>query len=165
MVEEVAGENLEVERMGKRQRLAGKSTKIKVDLIHSQTKNQAMGLKMKSMEEIETQGLLVLKLVISYMMEKDRGTIRLQGTKERKESKRKRGRHIVVEVVEEEEEVVEEEEGAEVVEMVQQPATVHTRRLRRRIDSSEEVKTLTMSHSLKSPPELQRHVLSQGRPN
>ena len=81
MVEEVAGENLEVERMGKRQRLAGKSTKIKVDLIHSQTRNLAMGLKMKSMEEIETQGLLVQKLEISYKMEKDLGTTRLQGKK------------------------------------------------------------------------------------
>ena len=165
MVEEVAGENLEVERMGKRQRLAGKSTKIKVDLIHSQTRNQAMGLKMKSMEEIETQGLLVQKLVISYKMEKGRGTIRLQGKKEKRVSKGKRGHHIVVEAVEEEEEVVEVEEVAEVVEMVQQPATVHTHRSRRRIDNSEKVKFLTMSNSLKSPPELHRCVLSQGHPN
>ena len=165
MVEEVAGENLEVERMAKRQRLVGKSTKIKVDLIHSQTRNQAMGLKMKSMEEIETQGLLVQKLVISYKMEKDPGTIRLQDKKEKRESKGRRGHHIVVGAVEEEEEVVEVEEGAEVVEMAQQPVTVHTRRLRRRIGNSEELKTLTMSHSLKSPPELQRYVLSQGCPN
>ena len=82
-----------------------------------------------------------------------------------RESKGRRGYHIVVGAVEEEEEVVEVAEGVEVVEMAQQPATVHTRRLRRRIDSSEELKTLTMSHSLKSPPELQRYVLSQGRPN
>ena len=165
MVEEAAGENLEVVRMGKRQRLAGKSTRIRVDLIHLQTKNQAMGLKMKSMEEIETQDLLVQKLEISYKMEKDQGTTRLQGIKEMRESKGKRGHHIVVEVAEEVEEVVEVEEGAEAVEMAQQPATVHTRRLRRRIDSSEKLKNLTMSHSLKSPPELQRYVLSQGRPN
>ena len=165
MVEEAVGENLEVERTGRRQRLAGKSTKIKVDLIHSQTRNQAMGLKMKSMEEIGTQGLLVQKLVISYKMEKDPGTIRLQDKKEKRESKGKRGHHIVVEEVEEEEEVVEGEEGAEVVEMAQQPVTVLTRRLRRKIGSSEELKTLTRSHSLKSPPELQRYVLSQGRPN
>ena len=161
----MAGENPEGERMERRQRLAGKSTKIKVDLIHLQTRNQVMDLKMKNMEEIETQGLLVQKLVISYKMERGRGTIRLQGKKEKRESKGKRGHHIVVEAVEEEEEVVEVEEGVEVVEMVQQPATVHTRRSRRRIDSSEKLKTLTMSHSLKSPPELQRYVLSQGRPN
>ena len=164
-MEEVAGENPEAVRMGKRQRLAGKNTKIRVDLIHSQTKSQVMGLKMKSMEVIETQGLLVQKLVTSYKMEKGRGTIRLQGKKEKRVSKGKRGHHIVVEAVEEEEEVVEVEEVAEVVEMVQQPATVHTHRSRRRIDNSDELKTLTMSHSLKSPPELQRHVLSQGRPN
>ena len=161
----MAGENPEVERMERRQRLAGKSTKIKVDLIHLQTRNQVMDLKMKNMEEIETQGLLVQKLVISYKMERGRGTIRLQGKKEKRESKGKRGHHIVVEVVEEEEGVVEVEEGVEVVEMAQLPATVHTRRSRRRIDSSEKLKTLTMSHSLKSPPELQRYVLSQGRPN
>ena len=74
----------------------------------------------------------------------------------------------VAEVVKEVAEVVEEvevEEAAEVAEMAPHPPTKLTRRSRRRIDSSETVKSLTMSNSLKSPPELHRCVLSQGRPN
>lgn len=75
----------------------------------------------------------------------------------------------VAEVVKEVAEVVEEvevvEEAAEVAEMAPHPPTKLTRRSRRRIDSSETVKSLTMSNSLKSPSELHRCVLSQGRPN
>ena len=75
---------------------------------------------------------------------------------------------VEVEAVKEVAEVVEEvevEEAAEVAEMAPHPPTKLTRRSRRRIDSSETVKSLTMSNSLKSPPELHRCVLSQGRPN
>ena len=71
----------------------------------------------------------------------------------------------VIEVAEVVEEVEVVEEAAEEVEMAQRRAMKLTRRSRRRIDNSEIVKSLTMSNSLKSPPELHRCVLSQGHPN
>ena len=131
------------------------------------------------------QDLLDQRLEINFRTEKDQEITRLQDSMEKKESSRKED-HIVVEVVEEVVKVVEEvmmvveveavkevaeveevevEEAAEVVEMAPHPPTKLTRRSRRRIDSSEKVKSLTMSNSLKSPPELHRCVPSQGRTN
>lgn len=183
---EAVRESQEVQKTMKNQILAVKNMKRREERIHSLTRSQVMGLRTKSMEA-EMQDLLDLRLEINFRTEKDQEITRLQDRLEKKESSKKED-HIVEEVeeavmvveevakaVEEEEvvievaEVVEEvevvEEAAEEVEMAQQPAMKLTRRSRRRIDSSETVKSLTMSNSLKSPPELHRCVLSQGHPN
>ena len=184
---EAVKESQEVQKTMKNQILAVKNMKKRVERIHSLTRSLVMGLRTKSMEEAEMQDLLDLRLEINFRTEKDQEITRLQDRLEKKESSKKED-HIVVEVeeavmvveevakvVEEEEvvievaEVVEEvevvEEAAEEVEMAQQPPMKLTRRSRRRIDNSEIVKSLTMSNSLKSPPELHRRVLSQGHPN
>ena len=190
---EAVKESQEVQKTMKNQILAVKNMKRRVERIHSLTRSLVMGLRTKSMVETEMQDLLDQRLEINFRMEKDQETTRLQDSMEKKESSRKED-HIVVEVavevvkvVEEVAKVVEEvmmvveveavkevaeveevevvEEAAEVAEMAPHPPTKLTRRSRRRIDSSETVKSLTMSNSLKSPPELHRCVLSQGRPN
>ena len=185
-LEAVEEEDQEVGKTMKNHILAVKDMKRKVERIHLLIRNLVTGLRTKSMEA-GMQDLLDQRLEINFRMEKDQETTRLQDSMEKKESSRKED-HIVVEVeeavmvveevakvVEEEEvvievaEVVEEvevvEEAAEVAEMAPHPPTKLTRRSRRRIDNSEIVKSLTMSNSLKSPPELHRCVLSQGRPN
>ena len=157
-------EGAEVEGTMRNQELAVKNTKRREDRIHSLTRNQVTGLITKS-KETEMQGLLGQRPVINCRMGKDQETTtKPQDRRERKESNRK-GDHIVVEAAEVEEVV---EEAVEEVGTAQRPATVlTTRRSRRRIGNSERVKSLTlgMSYSLKSPPELHRCVLSQGRPN
>ena len=192
-LEAVEEEDQEVVKTMKNHILAVKDMKRREERIHLLTRNLVMGLRTKSMEA-EMQDLLDQRLEINFRMEKDQEITRLQDSMEKKESSRKED-HIVVEVavevvkvveevvkvveevmmvveveaVKEVAEVVEEvevvEEAAEVAEMAPHPPTKLTRRLRRRIDSSETVKSLTMSNSLKSPPELHRCVLSQGRPN
>lgn len=192
-LEAVEEEDQEVGKTMKNHILAVKDMKRKVERIHLLIRNLVTGLRTKSMEA-GMQDLLDQRLEINFRMEKDQETTRLQDSMEKKESSRKED-HIVVEVavevvkvveevakvveevmmvveveaVKEVAEVVEEvevvEEAAEVAEMAPHPPTKLTRRSRRRIDSSETVKSLTMSNSLKSPPELHRCVLSQGRPN
>ena len=191
-LEAVEEEDQEVGKTMKNHILAVKDMKRRAERIHLLTRNLVMGLRTKSMEA-EMQDLLDQRLEINFRMEKDQEITRLQDSMEKKESSRKED-HIVVEVavevvkvveevakvveevmmvveveaVKEVAEVVEEvevEEAAEVAEMAPHPPTKLTRRSRRRIDSSETVKSLTMSNSLKSPPELHRCVLSQGRPN
>lgn len=184
---EAVKESQEVQKTMKNQILAVKNLKRRVERIHSLTRSLVMGLRTKSMVETEMQDLLDQRLEINFRMEKDQEITRLQDRLEKMESSKKED-HIVAEVeeavievakvVEEVEaaievievaEVVEEveavEEAAEEVEMAQRRAMKLTRRSRRRIDNSEIVKSLTMSNSLKSPPELHRCVLSQGHPN
>ena len=191
-LEAVEEEDQEVGKTMKNHILAVKDMKRKVERIHLLIRNLVTGLRTKSMEA-GMQDLLDQRLEINFRMEKDQETTRLQDSMEKKESSRKED-HIVVEVAVEVEKVVEEvakvveevmmvveveavkevaeveevevvEEAAEVVEMAPQPPMKLTRRSRRRIDNSEKVKSLTMSNSLKSPPELHRRVLSQGHPN
>ena len=185
-LEAVEEKGQEVGKTTKNQIQVVKDLKRKEGKIHLLTRSLAMGLKTKSMGA-EMQDLLDQRLEINFRTEKDQEITRLQDSMEKKESSRKED-HIVVEVAEEVVKVVEEvmmvveveavkevaevveevevvEEAAEEVEMAQQPAMKLTRRSRRRIDSSETVKSLTMSNSLKSPPELHRCVPSQGRPN
>ena len=183
-LEAVEEKGQEVGKTTKNQIQVVKDLKRKEGKIHLLTRSLAMGLKTKSMGA-EMQDLLDQRLEINFRTEKDQEITRLQDSMEKKESSRKED-HIVVEVVEEVVKVVEEvmmvveveavkevaeveevevEEAAEVVEMAPHPPKMLTRRSRRRIDSSEKVKSLTMSNSLKSPPELHRCVLSQGRPN
>ena len=184
-LEAVEEKGQEVGKTTKNQIQVVKDLKRKEGKIHLLTRSLAMGLKTKSMGA-EMQDLLDQRLEINFRTEKDQEITRLQDSMEKKESSRKED-HIVVEVAEEVVKVVEEvmmvveveavkevaevveevevEEAAEVAEMAPHPPTKLTRRSRRRIDSSEKVKSLTMSNSLKSPPELHRCVLSQGRPN
>ena len=187
---EAVKESQEVQKTMKNQILAVKNMKKRVERIHSLTRSLVMGLRTKSMVETEMQDLLDQRLEINFRMEKDQEITRLQDRLEKMESSKKED-HIVVEaeeavkVVEEVAKVVEEveavievievaevveevevvEEAAEEAEMAQRRAMKLTRRSRRRIDNSEIVKSLTMSNSLKSPPELHRCVLSQGHPN
>ena len=183
-LEAVEEKGQEVGKTTKNQIQVVKDLKRKEGKIHLLTRSLAMGLKTKSMGA-EMQDLLDQRLEINFRTEKDQEITRLQDSMEKKESSKKED-HIVVEVAEEVVKVVEEvmmvveveavkevaeveevevEEAAEVAEMAPHPPTKLTRRSRRRIDSSEKVKSLTMSNSLKSPPELHRCVLSQGRPN
>ena len=189
-LEAVEEEDQEVGKTMKNHILAVKDMKRKVERIHLLIRNLVTGLRTKSMEA-GMQDLLDQRLEINFRMEKDQETTRLQDSMEKKESSRKED-HIVVEVAVEVEKVVEEvakvveeveaaievievaevveevevvEEAVEEAEMAQRRAMKLTRRSRRRIDNSEIVKSLTMSNSLKSPPELHRCVLSQGHPN
>ena len=120
-----AGEDQEeVLKMVRRPRLAGKGMKRK-DLIHLLTRSQAMGPRARS-KATEMQSLPGPRLEINSRTGRDlkETTTRLQGRKERKVSRGKRGDLTVAEAVEGAAEAV--EEAAEAVVTVQPLATAPT---------------------------------------